>query len=62
MIQDMYDDAFWDGFIRAVTLIQEEIKLLRSKKRTNMTADYAWALEDIDTIIKKVEKFNTNEE
>ena len=53
-IESIYDDAFWDGFTKAIIQVQEKINILRTKKLFNMTADYSWALEDIDTIIKKL--------
>ncbi len=49
-----FDDAFWDGFTRALVQVQEKITLLRKKKMFNMSADYAWALEDIATILETV--------
>lgn len=45
-----------DEFKKAIERIKDEIRELRLLKMLTMTSDYAWALEDMDAIIEKVEK------
>lgn len=50
------DIIFKLGFETAIEKIKESLNKLRMSKRTNMTADYAWALEDIDNLIQRIIK------
>ena len=51
---ETYSERHRVGFEMAINKIKEALTELRLKKRTNMTADYAWALDDIDVLIEKV--------
>jgi len=50
-------DIYWlNGFEIAIERIRESLNEHRIKKRTTMTPDYAWAMENVDNIIDEVEK------
>jgi len=51
-----YKDDKAIGFEYAIECMKKDLKQLCLKKRHNMTADYAWAIEDIHNIIEKISK------